>query len=92
MLLSCADAFMTLQLMNYDMVEANPVMAAIMRYGTGPFVAAKMAMTGFGILTLVFLAKAKFLNRLRTGIFLTTFFTFYACLVCYEFVYWLRHM
>jgi len=92
MLLSCADAFMTLQLLNHGMMEINPVMAAILEYGTGPFAATKMAMTGFGILTLVFLAKGRFLNRMRTGLFLTIFFSFYACLVCYEFVYLLRYL
>ena len=42
------------------------------------------------LIVLVFLAKAQFLNRMRTGLFLTTFFTFYACLVCYELVNLLR--
>ena len=34
MLLSCADAFLTLQLLELGMVEANPVMNAIMAQGT----------------------------------------------------------
>jgi len=92
MLLSCADAFMTVQLLRHGMVESNPVMAAILEYGTGPFAATKMAMTGVGILTLVFLAKARFLNRVRTGLFLTVFFSIYSCLVCYEFVHLLRFL
>lgn len=86
MLLSCADAFLTLQLMDRGMIEANPVMNAVMSQGTTMFTSTKLAMTAFGIFVLVFLAKARFLNRLRTGLFLTTFFTFYACLVCYELV------
>ena len=86
MLLSCADAFLTLQLLDQGMIEANPVMNAVMAHGTTFFTSIKLAMTAFGILVLVFLAKARFLNRLRTGLFLTTFFTFYACLVCYELV------
>ncbi len=86
MLLSCADAFLTLQLINLGMVEANPVMNAIMQQGTGLFAATKLAMTAFGIFVLVFLAKAQFMNRVRTGLFLTVFFSFYACLVCYELV------
>ena len=90
MLLGCADAFMTLQLMQLGMVEVNPFMASILERGVGTFAAIKMAMTGVGILTLVFLAKARFMNLLRTGIFLTVFFSFYSCLVCYEFVYLLR--
>jgi len=86
MLLSCADAFLTLLLLELGMVEASPVMSAIMAHGTTVFTSTKMAMTGFGIFVLVFLAKARFLNRFRTGLFLTSFFTLYACLVCYELV------
>ena len=86
MLLSCADAFLTLQLIDRGMVEANPFMRIVMEQGTTVFTSTKLAMTAFGIFVLVFLAKARFLNRLRTGLFLTMFFTFYACLVCYELV------
>lgn len=86
MLLSCADAFLTLQLINLGMVEANPVMQSAMSQSTLAFTSSKLAMTAFGILVLVFLAKARFLNRFRTGLFLTAFFSFYACLVCYELV------
>ena len=86
MILSCADAFLTLQLMERGMIEANPIMEATMHRGTDFFVATKLAMTAFGIFALVFLAKAHFLNRFRTGLFLTGFFSAYACLVCYEIV------
>lgn len=86
MLLSCADAFLTLQLIDLGMIEANPVMQAVMEQSTALFTSTKLALTAFGILVLVFLAKSHFLNRLRTGIFLTVFFSFYACLVCYELV------
>jgi hypothetical protein len=86
MLLSCADAFLTLLLLELGMIEANPVMSAVMAQGTMVFTSTKLAMTAFGIFVLVFLAKARFLNRFRTGLFLTTFFSFYACLVCYELV------
>ncbi len=86
MLLSCADAFLTLQLMNVGMVEANPFMQAVMAQSTLMFTSTKLAMTAFGILVLVFLAKSRFLNRFRTGLFLTIFFSCYACLVCYELV------
>lgn len=87
MLMSCLDAFMTLQLIDRGMVEVNPVMAAVIGEGTLAFAASKLFMTGTGILVLVFLAKARFMNVVRTGLFLTVFFSFYACLVCYEFVY-----
>ena len=86
MLLSCVDAFLTLILIDNGMVEANPFMAGAMEMSTAAFAASKMALTGCGILALVFLAKAHFLNRIRTGLFLTAMFTMYACLVCYELV------
>ena len=87
MIFSCLDAFMTLQLLEHGMYEANPVMAAIMSQSTTAFAASKMALTGVGIMMLVFMAKARFMNRVRTGLILTGFFLFYACLVCYEFVH-----
>ncbi|MGI9272064.1 MAG: DUF5658 family protein [Woeseiaceae bacterium] len=90
MLMSCLDAFMTLQLIDRGMVEVNPIMASIIGQGTAMFAASKLFMTATGILVLVFLAKARFMNRVRTGLFLTIFFSFYACLVCYEFIFLLQ--
>jgi hypothetical protein len=90
MILSCVDAFMTLRLLEHGMVEANPIMASLLGQGTGVFAATKILMTGTSILILVFLAKSRFLNRVRTGLILTFFFSCYACLVCYEFVHLMR--
>jgi len=92
MIFSCLDAFMTLQLIDRGMYEVNPVMRAILGQGTTAFAVSKMVMTGTSILMLVFLAKAKFLNRVRAGLFLTLFFSLYASLVCYEFVFLIRDM
>lgn len=86
MLLSCADAFMTLILIDNGMYEANPVMAAAMSQSTGLFVSSKMALTGTAVLMLVFLARAHFLNRIRAGMILTLVFSLYCCLICYEIV------
>jgi len=86
MIMSCIDVFMTLQLLQHGMIEANPVMAAALGQSTTVFAASKITMTGVSILILVFLAKTRFLNRVRAGLFLTIFFCFYACLICYEFV------
>jgi len=86
MLLSSLDAFLTLQLIERGMIEANPVMASMLAQGVGWFAGGKMLLTGAGILTLVFLAKTRFLNRVRTGLFLTAFFSGYCCLICYEIV------
>ncbi len=90
MLLSCADAFLTLELLQRGMIEANPIMAAMMEQGIETFAVSKMALTGSAILVLVYLAKSHFLNRFRTGLFLTMFFSAYACLVCYELVHLFR--
>ena len=86
MVMSSLDAFFTLQLLERGAYEANPVMASVMQQGTNAFMISKLLLTGVGILALVFLARAMFFNRLRTGLFLTVFFSFYAMLVCYEFV------
>ena len=90
MLLSCTDAFLTLLLLERGMIEANPIMNAVMSQGTTTFISTKLSMTAFGIFVLVYLAKSRFLNRFRTGLFLTIFFSSYACLVCYEIVNLLR--
>jgi hypothetical protein len=92
MLLSTADAFLTLELLSRGMMEVNPIMASIMQQGTLAFVATKLGLTATGILMLVFMAKVRFLDRIRTGLFLTAFFAAYACLVCYEIVNLLKIM
>ncbi len=92
MLLSCIDAFMTLRLLDAGMIETNPFMAALLGQGTTAFTIGKIVLTGVSILALVFLAKARFLNRFRTGALLTVIFSFYCCLVCYEFIYLLNSM
>lgn len=86
MLLSGLDAFLTLKLIEHGMVEVNPIMAGAMGISTASFAAMKMALTAFGILALVFLAKARFMDRIRVGLFLTLLFSGYACLICYEIV------
>ncbi len=86
MLMSAMDAFMTLQLLDRGAVEINPVMAAVIGKSTLAFATTKMAVTGICVLALVFLSRAQFMNRIRTGLVLTIFFSFYAVLVCYEFV------
>jgi hypothetical protein len=92
MLLSSADAFFTLQLLSRGFIEINPVMNAAINQGIFFFAASKVAMTGFGVMVLVFLSRARFMNVFPTGAILTGFFSFYACLVCYEVVFLLRIM
>jgi hypothetical protein len=84
MLLSTLDAFLTLQLLSKGATEINPVMAAMLEHGHIAFAASKMLLTGLGIMVLVFLSRLRLFNFLRTGLLLTLFFSFYACLVCYQ--------
>ena len=90
MLLSATDAMLTLRLLEIGFFEANPIMAAMMERGTNVFAGTKMALTGMGVLMLVYLARIRFLDRIRAGLFLTLLFVFYACLICYEIVSLLR--
>lgn len=86
MLLSTFDAFMTLRLLERGAIEVNPIMAAMLGHGHFAFAASKMALTGLGIMTLVFLSRLRVFNLMRTGVLLTLFFSFYACLACYQFL------
>ncbi len=90
MVLSFADAVFTLALIEKGAIEINPVMAAAINRGTQSFAMLKMLMTSIGILSLVFLARWMFIRRIRTGALLTAFFSIYAVLVCYEFVFLMR--
>jgi Domain of unknown function (DUF5658) len=92
MILSCFDAFLTLQLIDRGAIEINPFMAVVIDQGTLTFAATKMLLTSFGILALVFLARARFMRRFRTGLFLTFLFSSYAILVCYEFIFLIQQI
>jgi hypothetical protein len=92
MLMSSVDAFMTLQLLDKGFYEANPLMDAVLGHGTLTFAVTKMLLTAFGILTLVYLSRHRFLDRFPTGMVLTLVFSFYASLVCYEFVWLIRDL
>jgi hypothetical protein len=90
MLLSSVDAFFTLKLLSRGAVELNPIMAVVLGQSATMFAVTKMTLTGFGIMALVYLSRSKVFNRVRTGIFLTGFFSFYCCLVVYQFLLLIR--
>lgn len=92
MLLSTLDAFLTLRLLERGAIEVNPIMAAMLGHGHFAFAASKMVLTGLGIMTLVFLSRLRVFNLMRTGVLLTLFFSFYACLACYQFLMLLGSM
>ena len=92
MFMSGLDAFFTLQLLDRGAIEVNPVMALMIGQGTLAFASSKMVLTGVCVLALVFLSRSRFLNRFRTGLILTAFFSFYAVLICYEFVFLIQQL
>jgi len=53
LLLSCADAFMTLQLLQLGAIELNPVMDGLIKGSVQSFVGFKVALTALSILLLV---------------------------------------
>jgi hypothetical protein len=52
-LFCCLDALLTLTLLEMGAQEANPLMAALIDYGVGPFFYTKLVITGAGIVFLV---------------------------------------
>jgi len=89
-LLSSLDAFFTLQLLARGAIEINPVMAAAIDMGASTFAVTKMLLTSVAVLALVYLSRAMFMKRIRTGLFLSFFFSCYVVLVCYEIFYLLQ--
>ncbi|MDP9013534.1 MAG: DUF5658 family protein [Pseudomonadota bacterium] len=87
LLLSVADALMTVTLLSGGAVEVNPIMAAVVDKGTAVFAAVKMAMTGCGVVFLVVLARYRFMRVVRVDVVMYLVLVTYAALLGYE--YWM---
>lgn len=83
-LLSFADAVLTLTLMSHGALEANPVMAPLVRGSPGSFAAVKLGLTAIGVILLMALARVRAFGRLPVGALLYVVLTAYAVLVAYE--------
>jgi len=84
LLLSVADAFMTLLLLQAGAAEVNPIMAALIYRSVAMFTAMKMGMTGVGVLLMVSLARYRFMRLLRVEWALYGVLMGYAALIGYE--------
>jgi Domain of unknown function (DUF5658) len=84
LLLSAADAFLTGILLVRGADEINPVMAVLVFRGVATFAAFKMAMTGVGIIVMVFLSRYRFMRVLKVELVLYGILTVYAWLIGYE--------
>lgn len=84
LLLSATDAFFTGILLLHGADEINPVMAVLVYRGVAVFAAFKMAMTGAGIVVMVFLSRYRFMRVLRVDLVLYAVLVVYAWLIVYE--------
>lgn len=84
LVLSCADAFLTLNLLMWGAQEANPVMAKLIYLGVTWFTVVKIGLTSVGIVVLVTLSRCKVFGRFKVVTTLYLSFAFYAALVLYE--------
>jgi hypothetical protein len=86
-LLSVADAFLTITLIVGGATEANPLLAFVLRDHPELFATVKMVLTGTGVLVLVALARARVFRVLRVGAVLQGLCAAYVALIAYE--WWL---
>jgi hypothetical protein len=86
-ILSCADAFLTLRLLEDGAYEANPFMAALLEGSPHGFALAKIGLTSLGVVLLTMVARTRAFGRIPVGVVLYTVLLGYVTLVAYE--YWL---
>ena len=84
LLLSVADAFLTITLIMAGVQEANPLLAYILRDRPEWFAAVKMGLTGAGVLVLVAMARSRVFRIMRVGFVLQGIFVGYVALIAYE--------
>jgi hypothetical protein len=87
LILSVADAFLTLTLMMGGAEEANPFLAFVLRDHPHLFAIVKMGLTGTGVLVLVAVARSRLFRIMRVGFVLQGLFVAYVALIAYE--WWL---
>ena len=85
-LLSCTDAFFTLNLLGSGAEEVNVVMKAVLDRSVGSFLWVKMALTGGSVILLVVLAQRRFMGWFRVVRVLEVACLGYAALIVYEIV------
>ena len=84
LLLSVADAFLTLALMSDGAQETNPLLAFVLNEHPRFFAVTKMALTGMGVVLLVAMARTKLFRLVRAAWFFKGLVAAYLVLVAYE--------
>jgi hypothetical protein len=83
LLLCCADAFLTLTLIQHGAKEVNPLMAPLVGGSGHAFGYLKIGVTAMGVLLLTLVARLRFWGR-AVGTFLYLILAAYVVLVGYE--------
>jgi hypothetical protein len=85
LILNVADAFLTVVLLSSgSVIEMNPILARLVNGDVAAFAAVKMAMTGIGVILMVFLARYRFMRVVRVEIVLYGVLLTYLILIGYE--------
>jgi len=84
LLLSCADAFLTLRLMGEGAYEMNPFMAPLVGGSAMGFALVKIGMTAIGVVLLTQLARLRTFGRVPVGMILYGVLAIYGTLIFYE--------
>jgi hypothetical protein len=84
LLLSVTDAFLTVTLLTDGGEETNPLLAFMLNRHPSLFAAVKMALTGFGIVVLVAVARVRLLGLISVRLLFQALVLAYLALVAYE--------
>jgi hypothetical protein len=84
LILSIADALLTLTLLNHGALETNPVMGALLHGDGHGFAAIKIGLTATGVVLLTLLVRVRAFGRLPVSTLLYGVLAVYTMLVCYE--------
>jgi hypothetical protein len=84
LLLSVADAFLTVTLIAGGAVETNPLLAFVLNEHPRAFAVVKMALTGAGVVLLVTIARTRIFQLISGRAFLQGLVAAYCALVAYE--------
>ncbi len=84
LLLSVIDAFMTVSLLQVGAIEINPIMALMVDKSVATFAVVKLALTGFGVICLVVLARQRLLRVVRVDVAMYAVLAGYLALIGHE--------
>ena len=84
LLLSIADAFLTLTLLTHGAEEVNPVLYYVLHEYPAAFALIKLLLTAVGVIVLVAMARATVFRRIRVTSIIHGFLAGYVTLIGYE--------